>query len=74
MLQNLFEQVLAADDPDIFFRLMVQKNIELQQQALMLIVQLQGNLPSSLLTAEAANAKKTKPDTSEDDVLKAVLE
>ncbi|XP_041351894.1 cilia- and flagella-associated protein 36-like [Gigantopelta aegis] len=75
IFQNLFEQVLAADDPDIFFRLMVQKNIELQQQALMLIVQLQGNLPASLLMEPALEKKALKPDTfSEDDVLKAVLE
>ena len=46
--QGLFEQVLAMDDYTIFVPMMVQKNIELQQQALMLIIQTTGSLPDSL--------------------------
>ena len=53
--QGLFEQVLAMDDYTIFVPMMVQKNIELQQQALMLIIQTTGSLPDSLTEG------KTKP-------------
>ena len=37
--QALFEQVWAADDYEIFKRMMIQKNIELQLQALELLQQ-----------------------------------
>jgi len=46
--QGLFEQVWAADDFEIFKRMMTQKNIELQLQALELIQQRYGVLPDSL--------------------------
>lgn len=45
---GLFEQVWAADDFEIFKRMMVQKNIELQLQALELLQQRYGVLPESL--------------------------
>merc|ERR1712156_38059 len=44
----LFEQVWAADDFEIFKRMMTQKNIDLQMQALQLIQQRYGTLPGSL--------------------------
>merc|ERR1719410_1721471 len=46
--QGLFEQVWAADNYEIFKRMMIQKNIELQLQALELIQQRYGVLPDSL--------------------------
>ncbi|XP_023335388.1 cilia- and flagella-associated protein 36 [Eurytemora carolleeae] len=46
--QMLFEQVWAADDFVIFKRMMIQKNIELQLQALELIQQRYGILPAVL--------------------------
>ncbi|XP_013771970.1 cilia- and flagella-associated protein 36-like isoform X2 [Limulus polyphemus] len=52
--QSLFEQVWAADDYEIFKRMMIQKNIELQLQALELLGQHYGinledseNIPST---------------------------
>merc|ERR1712012_538078 len=45
---GLFEQVWAADDFEIFKRMMIQKNIELQLQALELLQQRYGVLPESL--------------------------
>ncbi|GLV33265.1 uncharacterized protein CBL_08433 [Carabus blaptoides fortunei] len=43
--QNLFEQIWAANDFDMFKRMMTQKNIELQLQALQLIEQKYGITP-----------------------------
>merc|ERR1712209_334470 len=45
---KLFEEVWAADDFEIFKRMMIQKNIELQLQALELLQQRYGVLPESL--------------------------
>jgi len=50
--QGLFEQVWAADDFEIFKRMMIQKNIELQLQALELLQQRYGVLPESLQPGE----------------------
>lgn len=50
--QALFEQVWAADNYEIFKRMMIQKNIELQLQALELIQQRYGTLPKALLPTE----------------------
>ena len=49
--QEIFEQVWAAEDFEVFKRLMVQKNIELQLQALRLIQQ---QFPNSLSPGPAA--------------------
>ena len=80
-LQSLFEQFFAAEDYGIFVRLMVQKNIELQQQALAMIMQMQGGLPESLKDGKEERAPPPpppKPDQygaqNEDEILKAVLE
>ena len=45
---KIFLQVWAADDFEIFKRMMIQKNIELQLQALELLQQRYGVLPDSL--------------------------
>ena len=45
---TVFEQIWAADDFSVFKRMMVQKNIELQLQALELLQQKYGVLPDSL--------------------------
>ena len=68
----------AADDFEIFKRMMIQKNIELQLQALELLQQRYGVLPSSLQPGAAAaeDKKKRKKDRngeSEDKVMEAVL-
>ncbi|XP_066553207.1 cilia- and flagella-associated protein 36 isoform X2 [Amia ocellicauda] len=47
-LQNVFQPVLATEDFDIFKSLMVQKNIELQLQALRMIQERNGGLPECL--------------------------
>lgn len=73
--QELFEQVLAMDDFPIFVHLMINKNLELQKQALMLITMVHGHLPSSL--QEGSGKPVAVPQLSqqdEDEVLKAVLE
>lgn len=48
ILQNLFEQIWAANEFEIFKRMMIQKNLELQLQALNMIEQKYGLTPASL--------------------------
>lgn len=50
--QTLFEQVWAADDFEIFKRMMIQKNIELQLQALEILQQRYGIIPDSFIPAD----------------------
>lgn len=73
----LFEQVLATVDYRIFVRIMAQKNLELQQQALLLISQmLGGSLPESLLKDAPADVQWSKSQhhsKDEDQILLAVL-
>ncbi|KAH9489515.1 hypothetical protein Btru_037376 [Bulinus truncatus] len=72
VFQILFEQVLATVDYPIFVRIMAQKNLELQHQALLLISQmLGGSLPDSLLKEERSHSHQNSND--EDQVLIAVL-
>lgn len=47
--QNLFEQIWAANEYEIFKRMMIQKNLELQLQALNMIEQRYGLTPASLM-------------------------
>ncbi|XP_066598079.1 cilia- and flagella-associated protein 36 [Prorops nasuta] len=47
--QNLFEQIWAANEYKIFKRMMIQKNLELQLQALNMIEQKYGLTPASLV-------------------------
>jgi hypothetical protein len=83
-LQSLFEQFFAAEDYQIFVRLMVQKNIELQQQALAMIMQVQGGLPDSLRDGKQ-DSRPPPPQApgpsgeqygaqNEEEILRAVLE
>ncbi|CAL4073853.1 unnamed protein product [Meganyctiphanes norvegica] len=51
--QTLFEQVWAADDYEIFKRMMIQKNLELQLQALELLQQRYGVIPESCTPGDA---------------------
>jgi len=62
--QGLFEQVWAADDFEIFKQIMIQKNIELQLQALELLQQRYGVLPLSL--QPGGKNEKTNLDDEED--------
>lgn len=62
VLQNLFEQIWAANDFDMFKRMMTTKNIELQLQALQLIEQKYGITPQLFqpnhrATSETAEAE-----------------
>lgn len=81
VFQELFEQVLAMDDFPIFVHLMINKNLELQKQALMLITFMHGHLPSSLhdkgakmVAVIAPSAQRSGSKQDEDEVLRAVLE
>lgn len=47
--QTLFEQVWAADDFEIFKRMMIQKNLELQLQALEILQRRYGLVPDSFV-------------------------
>ena len=47
--QTLFEQIWAANDYDIFKRMMIQRNIDLQLQALELLAHRYGLVPESFL-------------------------
>lgn len=47
--QNLFEQIWAANDYEMFKRMMVQRNVELQLQALELIERKYGITPQSFI-------------------------
>ena len=75
-LQGLFEQVLAMDDLEIFVRLMTQKNIELQQQALMLIMKTTGHLPDSLTEGGSAPQASSGSEgmMDDDEIMRRVLE
>ena len=74
--QGLFEQVLAMDDYTIFVPMMVQKNIELQQQALMLIIQTTGSLPDSLKEGGTKSTQQPAgagPVDDEEEIMRKVL-
>lgn len=54
-LQGLFELILATESFRLFSRLMTQKNLELQQQALMLIMKQYGQIPEIMQAAAPAS-------------------
>lgn len=58
--QSLFEQIWAANDYEIFKRMMTKKNIELQLQALEVLAQKYGLLPESLLPPEEQPSDQEK--------------
>ncbi|XP_033734429.1 cilia- and flagella-associated protein 36-like [Pecten maximus] len=74
IFQVLFEQILCTDQFDLFVQLMNQKNIELQQQALLLIMKRQGSLPSSLQDDTGETPPPSQENIhSEEEVLRKVL-
>ncbi|XP_069116099.1 cilia- and flagella-associated protein 36-like [Argopecten irradians] len=74
IFQVLFEQILCTDQFDLFVQLMNQKNIELQQQALLLIMKRQGSLPSSLQEDTGETPPPSQENIhSEEEVLRKVL-
>lgn len=56
--QNLFEQIWAANDYEIFKRMMTQRNVELQLQALELIEQKYGITPESFIPKKKQDSKE----------------
>lgn len=68
--QGLFEQVWAADDYEIFKRMMTQKNIELQLQALEIMAQRYGLVPDSFQGEPQGvieDSEKADENSSKDD-------
>jgi len=54
VFSGLFELILATESFRLFGRLMTQKNLELQQQALMLIMKQYGQIPEIMQTEQSA--------------------
>lgn len=71
--QMLFEQLWAADDYDMFERMMIRTNIELQLQALELLQQRYGLLPASL-TAEATEVSDEERRVLEEVIRLSMME
>lgn len=71
----VFEQIWAAEDYEIFKRMMVQRNIELELQALHLIQHQQqsADKPSQQQKVTPAPAKPPKPVLDDDAILAEVL-
>lgn len=63
LFQTLFEQVWAANDYEIFKRMMIQKNVELQLQALEMIQQRYGITPQSFLPTERDESLQTEEES-----------
>ena len=71
--QMLFEQLWAADDFDMFQRMMIRTNIELQLQALELIQQRCGLLPASF-QADGAEVSDEEKRVLEEVIRRSMLE
>ena len=71
----VFEQIWAAEDYEIFKRMMVQRNIELELQALHLIQHQQqpADKPSQQQRVTPAASKPSKPALDDDAILAEVL-
>ncbi|XP_055948579.1 cilia- and flagella-associated protein 36-like [Argiope bruennichi] len=69
--QSLFQQVWAADDYEIFKRMMTQKNLELQLQALEFLTQKRGSVPNCM---EPDNEIKDEEKAMEEIIKKAIEE
>ncbi|XP_013183465.1 cilia- and flagella-associated protein 36 [Amyelois transitella] len=61
--QRLFEQIWAANDYEMFVKMMTHKNVELQLQALELIERRFGTLP--LFSSDAEDLDSSRSDESE---------
>ncbi|GFG28438.1 hypothetical protein Cfor_11349 [Coptotermes formosanus] len=73
--QTLFEQVWAANDYEIFKRMMIQKNLELQLQALEMIQQRYGITPQSYLPNDGDECLQTDEESQiMEEVIKKSLE
>ncbi|KDR03829.1 cilia- and flagella-associated protein 36 [Zootermopsis nevadensis] len=73
--QTLFEQVWAANDYEIFKRMMIQKNVELQLQALEMIQQRYGITPQSFLPTDGDENLQTEEESRiMEEVIKQSLE
>jgi len=64
---NVFEQIWAADDFSVFKRMMIQKNIELQLQALELLQTKYGVLPESLKPNKKVKSAVKRADSSSEE-------
>ncbi|XP_026314975.1 cilia- and flagella-associated protein 36 isoform X2 [Hyposmocoma kahamanoa] len=62
--RRLFEQIWAANDYEMFVKMMTHKNVELQLQALELIERRYGAMPS-LFTADPEDLDSSRSDESE---------
>ncbi|KAG5894764.1 hypothetical protein JTB14_032652 [Gonioctena quinquepunctata] len=73
---NLFEQIWAANDYDMFKRIMTQRNVELQLQALELIEQKYGITPQSFIPKQKHTKEIPitieKPSDLENEVMEEV--
>ncbi|CAK1583565.1 unnamed protein product [Parnassius mnemosyne] len=63
--KRLFEQIWAANDYDMFVKMMTHKNVELQLQALELIERRYGTMPN-LFTSDSEKLDTTRSDEGED--------
>lgn len=63
--RRLFEQIWAANDYEMFVKMMTHKNVELQLQALELIERRYGAMPH-LFSADAEDLDTSRSDESED--------
>ncbi|GFX98108.1 cilia-and flagella-associated protein 36 [Trichonephila clavipes] len=66
--KSLFEQLWAANDYEIFKRMMTQQNLELQIQALNLLAHQYGLLPESFLPGD-----DYEPSTEEKNIMEIVI-
>ncbi|CAH0550176.1 unnamed protein product [Brassicogethes aeneus] len=72
---NLFEQIWAANDYEMFKRMMTQRNVELQLQALELIEQKYGITPQSFIPNKIQSTTQEIPVIIENSKLeKAILD
>ncbi|XP_041968904.1 cilia- and flagella-associated protein 36 [Aricia agestis] len=73
--KRLFEQIWAANDYEMFVKMMTHKNVELQLQALELIEKRYGAMPN-LYSSEAEETNATKSDSADwpdnDDVMNEI--
>ncbi|XP_070578176.1 cilia- and flagella-associated protein 36-like isoform X2 [Ptychodera flava] len=72
---SAFEQVEAAQDYEIFKRMMIQKNIELELQALRLIQERNGVIPESMTPGEKSSVQYSQAqiEDEEERILQEVL-
>lgn len=57
-MQGVFELILASESFRLFVRLMTQKNIDMQQQALLMIMKQYGQVPDVMRSEKPSAEKK----------------